>query len=34
MGRHAVPATDRLMGTIVLALVALLVIVASLASAT
>ena len=34
MGRHAVPATDQLMGPIVLALIAILVIVASLASAT
>jgi len=34
MGRHAIPATDQLMGLIVLALVAILVIVAALASAT
>jgi hypothetical protein len=34
MGRHAEPATDRLMGPVVLALIAILVIVASLASAT
>ena len=34
MGRHAEPATDQLMGLIVLALIAILVIVASLASTT
>jgi hypothetical protein len=33
MGRHAIPANDQLMGPIVLALIVILVIVASLASA-
>ena len=32
MGRHAIPATDQLMGPIVLALIAVLAIVASLAA--
>jgi hypothetical protein len=32
MGRHAIPANDQLMGPIVLALIVILVIVASLAS--
>jgi hypothetical protein len=34
MGRHAIPATDHLMGPVVLTLLAILAIVASLASAT